>query len=131
MSLTYLGSPFSHDNDKIRELNYKAVLIATQFLIFKGVDVYSPIVHNYQIERFMQVQTASGIWRKHNKAFIRMSKEFRILTLPRWEKSIGLKDERKFANLIDVPIFQIDPRRLNVPEELICQLRNLHEESEN
>ena len=106
MPYTYLGSPHWHDDPEVREARFLAAKAFTAWNLRKGVLMYSPIVHSHAMSIRHKLQVDWDFWHKLDTAMLRVADRFRILTLPGWQDSKGLKGEILVAEACRIPISQ-------------------------
>lgn len=109
MSYTYLASPYTHPSPYIRELRFLAAELATVHLLRSGQHVYSPIVHCHALAQRHTLPTHFAFWKTYNEAMIDSCRELKILGLPEFEHSAGVKAESDYALLLNKPVSIIDP----------------------
>jgi hypothetical protein len=80
----YLGSPYSHPDEQVREARYLEAERAMVQMLKDGTHTYSPIVMTH--------------------AFLGMASELRVLMIEGWHSSVGLADEINMAGLLGIPI---------------------------
>ena len=115
MGYIYLASPYSHPDAAVREARYRAVRDATAWMIRRGMWVYSPIVHTYDISQTFGLPTDAGFWRDYNHAMIAKAEMLYILTLPGYSRSVGIMGEIKFARSLGLPILHLEPPPAEAP----------------
>jgi len=131
MDIEYLGTPFTHINREVVELRYNLITRAAGALILQQRIILSPITHCHPIAKLLTFPIDYKYWRHINRAYIRASKKFLILTLPGWLESKGLTAEREYASSLGIPLEKINPTDVGISEEMICNLISLQSESEN
>jgi len=99
--LIYLATPYSHKDPQVREYRFFA---AREHLVQMNGLVYSPIVHCHPIATVHGMPKDAKYWRRHNYAVLERCSEMRILKLPGWDTSLGVKDETKFATSHNIPV---------------------------
>lgn len=100
----YLGSPYSHPEEAVREARYLEAEKAMVQMLKEGVHTYSPIVMTHTAACRYGLPQESSWWRANNYAFLGMASELRVLMIEGWDASIGLTDEINMANLLGVPV---------------------------
>lgn len=107
--LYYLASPFSNDDKRIQESNRVWVCRKAGELIEKGIAVVSPIAHNLAvIKETGDMNTGWAHWREHDLAILSKCDKVIVLKLPGWEQSVGVAEEVKKANELDIPVDYIE-----------------------
>ena len=102
MSFVYIASPYTHTDPEVMLDRYNKVKHATAVLLGKGVQVYSPILHNHQMALDHDMPKESDFWRRHNYAMLSKATYLYVLTLDGYEESQGVKDEIAFADLCSI-----------------------------
>lgn len=100
----YLGSPYTHPDEAIREARYLEAERAMVQMLKDGTHTYSPIVMTHTAAQRYGLPQESSWWRANNYAFLGMASELRVLMIEGWRESLGLSDEIKMANLLGIPI---------------------------
>jgi len=95
--MIYLASPYTHEDPFVREDRYLRAMQALSFLLRDGHVVYSPIVHCHEMAKILDIPKESDFWWNYNKGMIEASRGILILRLDGWEQSIGIKQEREYA----------------------------------
>lgn len=106
--MIYLGSPFSHDNETVRDARHKAAVCATAMLGAKGEYVFSPILHSVPQLDFGLPNTWE-FWKDIDFAHLQRCDELWVLTLPGWQQSVGVKQEIEWAKELGKPVRYLDP----------------------
>lgn len=110
MSYSYIASPYSHPDPKVRTLRYN---MARQFageLLLTGHFCYSPIVYCHNIAVEHSARLDFGFWESFNYAMLGAAKNLIVLRLPGWDESIGVKAEIDFAISHNKPIHHVSLR---------------------
>ena len=97
MTYHYLASPYSHEDPWEMERKYLQVLEAIDSTFSHGRAYYSPIVHFHELAKTMNAPRTSPVWSFHNRNMLNSSAGLVILTLPGWQYSVGIKEERTWA----------------------------------
>jgi hypothetical protein len=96
-SFYYLASPYSHPDIRVLESRYRAALAAVNYLMKKGIVVFSPIVHNHMIAMNYGLPTGWSYWAKYDEIYLKASAGLIILELDGWKESIGIDAEITIA----------------------------------
>lgn len=105
--LIYLASPYSHDEETIRDLRFLLVCKAAATLMRRGQLVFSPIAHTHPI-------AAHGLpghwkfWERYDRKMIALCDRLVVLTLPGWEKSTGVQAEIRIAQELGKDVSYLD-----------------------
>ena len=130
---TYLASPYSGSQLE-QQQRYEAVETATALLLTERIAVYSPIVHNHYISIRHKLPSHAEFWTWYAQAMLTGCRVFAILTLPAWEKSIGVFYEYKLAKSLGKPVIfynlegdKVEQVKDAVVPGLVTRLHGLHE----
>ena len=112
--LYYIASPYTalgfsdKEKSKVMTKRFKEVSDVTIELLNKGLYIFSPIAYNHPITRF-NLPTDWGFWEGFDKSFLeRCSPILLVLTLPGWDKSVGVKAEIEFAIGLGFEVLYLD-----------------------
>jgi hypothetical protein len=105
--IVYLACPYSHPSMDERVARFEASARAAAHLIHQGIFVYSPITMTHPIDLVMAEEgdtMGSDYWCDFDEAFMRVSSEMVILTLPGWRESRGIRRESAFFEAAGKPV---------------------------
>lgn len=100
----YLASPYTHPDPRIREWRAHQAMAAAAKLAADRIWVYSPIAHNHEMCIRHELPFTFEWWDVWNKVMIRASAGIIVLTLPGWDRSVGVEAELRFALELKLPI---------------------------
>lgn len=100
----YVASPYSHEDPNVRLDRYLEVGAYTAHLLKERTPAFSPIVHCHDIATRHDLPTNAEYWRQYNGAMLAPAKELHVLQLDGWEKSLGVRWEMEFAQILQKPI---------------------------
>jgi len=103
--LTYLACPYSHRDAAVREKRFQLANEAAAIMLAHGLVVFSPISHTHPIATQCGLGLGWETWERFDTAFIAVSKEVVVLTIPGWGDSRGIAAERTIANKLGVPVY--------------------------
>lgn len=106
--LSYVASPYSHPIDDIRIENYKIVSNFVANLVKNGNVVFSPITYGHHLVEFRTMPTDFEFWENFCLTFLSKCDEMIVLKIPGWEDSIGIKNEIRYCEVHDIPIYYIE-----------------------
>lgn len=106
--MIYLASAYSSDDPAVREARYQAACRATAVLLMGGETVFSPIVHSHVLLEHGCPNTWE-FWKEIDYGFLTRCSALYVLMLPGWEESVGVKQEIKWAEELELPIKFLDP----------------------
>jgi len=113
--MIYLASPYSHDDPLVRQERYEAArdYIGNQIVVHKlsGFNrlpvIYSPIVHFHHIGIEHELPLDYQSWEYINDTMLGLASQLRILQIPGWLESEGIKHEMEFAMLHKIPMILV------------------------
>ena len=103
MSIIYLASPYSHENEDVMLDRFNAVCEYAAKLMMDGLHIYSPIAHCHPIAQF-GLPTDWGYWQEFDKRFISVSSKLIVYKLDGWEESKGISAEIQIAEGLNIPV---------------------------
>lgn len=103
--IIYLACPYSDAIGPVRETRAQIANRVAGDLIRKGHVVYSPISHCHGIAKECNLATTWEHWKEFNEAFLRFAcSEMRVIKIPGWKNSKGIKAEMDIAYRMKIPI---------------------------
>lgn len=93
----------------VMEDRYLKTLYATSVLLKCGIWAYSPIVHCHHMSQVFGMPKDHKFWLDYDRAMILSARGIQVLTLPGWERSVGVKNEIEFALTRGKPITYLSP----------------------
>lgn len=106
----YLGCPYSHRDQRVREMRYQKCLEYVAHQLKSHITVYSPIVHWHNVVPFLgnkRKYTQWDFWEDHDMVMLEHAVGFDILTLPGWDESTGLRAEIARAQQLGLQITRV------------------------
>lgn len=91
--LTYLASPYTHRSRRVENMRAKAVTYVAAKLVCQGYHIFSPIVHNHQMNRLCNLGGKFEYWEEFDKLMLGLCSGFWIVMLPDWDASVGINAE--------------------------------------
>jgi len=106
MSLTYLASPYTHPDPKVREERYVLACKKAAELMLAGKVIFCPIAHSHPIaEQMPEGKAVDGaFWKHQDEPYMAMCDELIVYMLPGWDKSSGIAHEIALAQDRLIPI---------------------------
>jgi len=92
----YVASPYSSSSAAIREQRFQAVLSYVMRGLGAGELLLSPIVYGHQMA-ILGLSGGFSFWKRFDASLIDGSCGVRVLKLPGWEASVGVKWEIDYA----------------------------------
>ena len=95
--MIYLASPYSQPDPHVREWRYRQAILATAYLIRRGLVPFSPIVHSHPIACLGGDLAGDwSFWRRQDELFMDACGGIVVLMLPGWRESIGVTAEIRY-----------------------------------
>jgi hypothetical protein len=122
--LYYLASPYSHDNQHVKDHRFQVVQeVTVKLLLDAGLYAFSPIAYNHPMV-IHDLPTDWGFWEEYDKAFIDHSDGLIVLTIDGWKESVGVQAEIEYAKNLNLPIVylsldQVEEKDYDELKELI------------
>ena len=111
MKKVYLSTPYSHDDEDVRNMRYEQVTtVAAEIIMLDGHNVFSPITHSHPLVHFSRSpmpDTFDG-WEAIDYQYIDWCDELLVLMLPGWDRSRGVANEVKYAIQTNTPVIYIE-----------------------
>lgn len=115
--LLYLCTPYTKYPAGLDRAFIDAAILCSR-LLEAGVVCYSPVVHTHPIAHFGEInKTDHDYWLAVDSIFLERCDAVLIATMPTWEDSVGIAQERNMAREAGMPAFFIDPITLIVTED--------------
>ena len=108
--LIYLASPYSHDQEAIRQQRFDMACKAAAWLMNNGLAIISPIAHSHPIAQY-GLPDDLEFWMRQDLPILDACKGMIVLTLPGWEESKGVIAELQIAAESDKPIWFLSARQ--------------------
>ncbi len=109
--MIFISSPYSHQEQLVRQKRYEAVSNYAAKLIKDGEVAFSPITYGHIIVEFDNTLPTDWLfWEKFCFDFLRYSASMHVLMLDGWEASKGVDTEITMAKLLNIPITYVMPR---------------------
>ena len=108
--MIYLASPYSDPDPIVRRVRYERTRLFTHEAIQLGAILFSPIVYCHQFSVEHGAPFAASDWRDFNEWMMSKSEACWVLTLPGWEKSLGVQAEIAFFQANEKLIHYKAPR---------------------
>lgn len=99
----YVACPYTSPSADTRFKRYMSATKYAASLMSHHKIVFSPLTHGFPCEQF-GVPDNCLFWQRSCLAFLSASAHLHVLTLPRWQHSIGLAAELAFFKPLDRPI---------------------------
>jgi len=116
MKLIYIGSPYSHPDDSIRESNYQKVSALAAHLCSKGDVCFSPITYGHTLIGFKSMPTDWAFWKNFCISFLSVCEELIVYKMTGWEDSKGLGEEISFARDTGIKVTYMDYKEPKIRE---------------
>lgn len=106
--LSYLASPYTDDDPKVRRTRFEAACAVVGKLMTQGHVVFSPIGHSHCLIEAGGCPVGWEYWQTFDRAIIEISKVVVVLCLDGWKESVGVQAEIAIAREIGIPISFVD-----------------------
>jgi hypothetical protein len=107
----YLGTPFSHQDLRIRLQRFYDVSTIAGVMTIEGITVFSPVTHFFpQILHtgYPKISLLPSFWEPINRTFLEWADLLIVYKADGWEQSVGLRYEIASAETANKPIFYLD-----------------------
>lgn len=95
--MIYIATPYSHSDEAVRELRYKHACVLWRYLLVRGHDAFSPIVHAHPTAVRYAMPKGHEFWERWNRGMLDLARELIVAELPGWEESKGVRKEMAHA----------------------------------
>lgn len=104
--LTYIATPYFHERkDVMAARAFLVTLVQMDLLLDGGIHTYSPITAMLPLKGvFMKTPPTEETCLEVDKTVLIRCSEMRILQIPGWEESKGIRIETGFCNTFNIPI---------------------------
>ncbi len=109
--LYYLASPYTHNNENIRQQRFEQASKITVDLLKYNIFTFSPIAYNHPMVKF-DLPTDWGFWKEYDSIFLKKCDGLIVLQLEGWNTSIGVLAEIEIAKTLNLSINYLDPNNL-------------------
>lgn len=106
--MIYLAQPYTHKRSDVVHARFKIGEFMTWHYMKGGEHIFSPIVMCHKISKLYEMPTTFDFWMQYDYDIISNSEQVRVLRLPGWEDSVGVKAEVEFAEANNIPIRYIE-----------------------
>jgi hypothetical protein len=106
--ISYLASPYGHDDVKVRNSRFKKACLATVALMEAGHTVFCPIAHSHPIATLQTVDSGWDYWMEFDLAILGICKVLFVLAIDGWKESKGVAAEIEYAKRLGIPIYLLD-----------------------
>lgn len=121
-SIIYVASPFTHDDESIKEYRKQINEKVCSHLIKNGFCAISPIAYGCMlIDKHWLINDDFTYWELFCLTLLKKSDMMYIVRLDGWDKSIGVLSEIDFALKNSIPIMFIDPIDFSLSEFIMIR----------
>ena len=96
--MIYLAQPYTGQE----EASYQAALRYVRARL--PSPIFSPIIHYHEVAKAHDLPADFAYWAPLNRHFLARSQALRILTLPGWDTSRGVRQEILWASEFNLPV---------------------------
>jgi len=104
--LIYLASPFTHENTNVEHHRFIQAEVITALILKNNFNVFSPIVHCYEIAKKFKLPSDFTFWAIYDEAMLKRCTHVVILDIEGWEISKGVANEKRLAEKYNIPILR-------------------------
>lgn len=113
--IAYLATPYSRYPNGGPSAAFKDACKIAAHLVCAGIKVYSPIAHTHPIAVHGALDLLNhAIWLPFDEAMMEVSSVLIVAQMDGWEDSVGIAHEVKFFEERNRPIYDLDPRSLEM-----------------
>ena len=102
--LTYLATPYTHDDPAIRQQRFDDVTKVAARLMLEGHLIYSPISHTHYMAVHHELPNEWEFWKSHCETFLAVSRLVIVLKLDGWRESVGVAAEIEIAETMGIDV---------------------------
>lgn len=106
--MIYLACPYSHPDPAVREARFQVACRTAADLLLSGEAVFAPVVHGHPLVE-LGVPGDWSFWSRLDHAMIERCDEVRVLALPGWDTSVGVRQEVLLARSLGKPVKFVKP----------------------
>lgn len=107
--LIYVASPYSHDDESVREARFVEVCKASALLLSLGLKVFCPIAHTHPIIKHGNMGYGFEHWKELDALMVYKSDLLLVLMLPGWQLSKGVAAECEMARCCGIGVLHRPP----------------------
>ncbi len=122
-TFTYLAGPYSHFDQEVMMLRFKALTLAAGWLIKRGYKVFSPVTHSHPIAIENDIEVSFNGWKEFDLMMVDLSDSLTVVMLPGWRNSVGVLTEIKRAETQGKPITWLPVATFEPSGNLMNKLR--------
>ena len=126
MKILYLASPYSHENELIRQRRYHLACRTAAKLMKADIAVFSPLANTIPAVEFGGLELSHHGFLRLDLPMLRRCDELLVLYLDGWQESIGVQQELGEAILLQKPITTIKEHEIErlpaIPKAAKCYL---------
>lgn len=104
----YLASPYSDPDPLTRDQRYLKVMECASSLLNQNILTFSPILYSHEMSKKYSLPTDAAWWWDFNRTMMDKCENLIILKLPGWDKSVGVKQEKEYAQSMSYPIYMFN-----------------------
>ncbi len=95
MTISYLASPYTHPEQRVRQERYLAACKKAAELMLSGKVIFCPIAHSHPIAEWMPLEKVMDghFWKEQDAPYLEICDELIVFMLDGWEQSSGMKHE--------------------------------------
>ena len=101
---TYLASPYTHPEPRVREHRFKAACLAAATLMRQGKRVFCPIAHTHPIAVRCELPRGWDYWKRYDEEMISRASKLVVVKMEGWLDSKGIAGEVRIADGLGLPV---------------------------
>jgi hypothetical protein len=109
MNKIYLACPYTHESENVRIVRFLAANRAAGKLMAEGNVVFSPISMSHPIANVCNLPGEWDFWKRQDFPFLDWADELRVVCMPGWDDSVGVKAEVEHFAALGKPIAYMQP----------------------
>lgn len=102
--IVYLAAPYTDSDPLVMDMRFNWINQYVAECSNRGEVIFSPISMMHPVAKEHGLPRDWGFWGKFDEEFLRVCKKMRVLCLPGWITSVGVKEEEKLAASLEKPI---------------------------
>lgn len=109
-TVIYIASPYTHENEDIRNLRYNKVSYYVADLVSNGYVAISPITYGHTLLNYKEMPTDFDFWENFCIGLLSKCDIMYVYKLDGWDQSKGVINEIKYAEENNIPIVYVVER---------------------
>ncbi len=102
--MKYIASPYTHENENVRERRALDVCEFAAALMRSGVHAFSPIAHTHLMSKHFAMPVEFDFWNDYDTEYLKWCDELIVHTQPGWQFSAGISAEIQTMRELGKPV---------------------------